>query len=122
LGNYLNELVCDNAYPLEPGIKYYMKNWPTDAEIEYLTRNYVQLANKGDNTFEWSLEADKCEQCVSAVRQTKQNMILNSYYWAVWAIMMLTEKDESDSEAFFWDFLDGRSEMHMRYIKQFGFG
>ena len=61
LGNYLNELVCDNAHPLEPGIKYYMENWPADAEIEYLTRHYVQLSEKANSEFEWSLDAGKCE-------------------------------------------------------------
>lgn len=49
-------------------------------------------------------------------------MILNSYYWAVWAIMMLSEHDETDSEAYFWDFLDGRCEMHRKFVEQFGFG
>ena len=44
-------------------------------------------------------------------------MILNSYYWATWAIMMLTDDDETDPEAYFWEFLNGRCDMHDRYIK-----
>ena len=30
LANYLNEFVCDNAYPKGTGVAYYMDNWPTD--------------------------------------------------------------------------------------------
>ena len=47
LGNYLNELICDNAHPKEPGIKYYFENWPADGEIEYLTRQYLELEENG---------------------------------------------------------------------------
>ena len=50
LGNYLNEMICDNAYAKEPGIKYYMENWPKDDEIEYLTKQYMML-EKNDSTF-----------------------------------------------------------------------
>lgn len=69
LGNYLNELVCDNAHPKPPGIKYYMENWPKDEEIEYLTSKYL-LLEKNDSQFKWTLDGS-CEECTRAVRQTK---------------------------------------------------
>lgn len=46
-------------------------------------------------------------------------MILNSYYWAVWAIMMMSQSEETDPEAYYWDFLLGRCEMQHRYVEQF---
>ena len=110
---YLNELVIDNAHPKHPGIKYYFQNWPTEGEIEYLTKQYMMLEKK-DSDFSWSLDSGLCEECVNAVRYTKQGMILNNYFWAVWAIMMLTESDETDPEAYFWEFIDERCEMHRR--------
>merc|ERR1712060_1010502 len=33
LGNYLNEWICDNAHPRDPGIHYYFDNWPAESEI-----------------------------------------------------------------------------------------
>jgi len=49
-------------------------------------------------------------------------MVLNNFYWAVWAIMMLTEQDETNTEAFNWDFADGRCDLHELCVRDFGFG
>ena len=43
LGNYCNEMICDNAYPGGTGIAYFMQNWPSDREIESLARSYWEL-------------------------------------------------------------------------------
>ena len=64
-----------------------------------------------NSTVEWSMQDSKCS---SAVEQTKQCMVLNNYYWAVWAIMMLTESDETDRKAFNWEFARGRTVMHKK--------
>ena len=66
LGNYLNELVIDNAHPKSPGIKYYFENWPGEDEIEYLTKQYLMLEKSGTE-FTWSLDSNVCEECVDAV-------------------------------------------------------
>ena len=71
LGNYLNELVIDNAHPKPPGIKYYFENRATEHDIEYLTKQYVMLEKQGDSEFTWSLDSSLCEECVNAVKQTK---------------------------------------------------
>ena len=44
-------------------------------------------------------------ECVQAVMDTKKNMILNSFYWVLWAIMMLTEEEETDPEVYYWEFI-----------------
>ena len=43
LGNYLNEMVCDNSYPYGVGIRFYWENWPSDEEIELITKHYFKL-------------------------------------------------------------------------------
>ena len=43
LANYFNEMICDNAYPKGTGVAYFMSNWPTEQEIETLTRKYWEL-------------------------------------------------------------------------------
>ena len=73
LGNYLNEVVVDNAHPKPPGVKAYFENWPTDSEIEYLTKQYVMLEKQNDESssdeqFTWSLDNTRCEECVNALR------------------------------------------------------
>lgn len=111
LGNYLNEWVCDNAHPVYPGIFYYWSNWPTDEEIETITREYWTLYTGGQRV--WSL-AEK--DCAEALEQTKASMILNNFYWAVWVILMLGEADETDPNAYHWSFLQGRIQMHHRCV------
>ena len=49
-------------------------------------------------------------------------MVLNNFYWCVWAIMMLSEDDETDVKAFNWDFIVGRCGLHERSIALFGIG
>lgn len=117
LGNYLNEWICDNAHPAHPGIFYYYSNWPTDDEIEAITREYWTLYTGGKQ--EWSL---KKKECSKALTQTKSSMILNNFYWAVWAIMMLPEEDETDPDGYTWEFISGRAKMHHMCVEQFGFG
>ena len=61
LGNYINEFICDNAYPVDPpGIHYWMENWPTESEIEALVREYFIL-EKSD---EWDLEKPECQKAL----------------------------------------------------------
>ena len=53
----------------------------------------------------WDLDNPDCS---GAVKQVKQCMVLNNFYWAVWAIMMLNDSEETDAKAFNWEFLVGR--------------
>jgi len=49
-------------------------------------------------------------------------MILNSFFWAAWSIMMLSIADESDPNAFHWDLIEGKCAMHNKAVETFGFG
>ena len=43
----MNELTLDNAYPKGTGVRYYLENWPTNEEIESITREYFLLLKQG---------------------------------------------------------------------------
>ena len=116
LGVYLNELVCDNAHPKGTGVAYYMQNWSTNEEIEYMTRKLFELHHPEHC---WSMQDSQCNQ---AVQQTKQCMVLNNYYCALWAIMMLSESDETDPSAFNWEFALGRTLMHKKCVLDWQIG
>ena len=62
------------------------------------------------------------QECREAVLDTKKCMILNNFYWGVWAIMMLADQDESDPQAFNWELCTGRCNLHLRCVEQFGIG
>ena len=49
-------------------------------------------------------------------------MILNNYYWGVWAVMMLSEDDEKDVQVFNWAFAEGRCDLHLKCVEQFNMG
>lgn len=125
LGNYANEWTCDNAHPCGTGIAYYMANWPTEPELAALTRSYYLLqkqCEKGADAIDeadWSAEDPACQ---AAILSVKKAMILNNYYWSVWAIMMLNEDDEVDAAAFNWDFFRGRCTMHRKQVEEFKIG
>ncbi len=117
IANYLNEWCCDNAYPKGSGIDYQLCNWPTEQEIVNTTRLYW-LMDQGESAV-WDLATQECAQAVDSV---KRCMILNNFYWAVWAIVMLSEADETNPKAFQWDFFEGRCQMQQLCIEKFGMG
>ena len=55
-------------------------------------------------------------ECRAAVLNTKKCMILNNYYYGVWSVMMLTEKEETDPETFHWEIGTGRSNMYLKCV------
>ena len=121
LGVYLNEMMCDNAHPKAPGIKIYEENWPSDAEIETITRLYWELneRHQGNTSASWSMGHPECQE---AVLMTKKCMLLNNFYWITWALMVMRKEEEADPEAYYWDFLSGKCKLHLRTIKQFNLG
>ena len=120
LGNYFNEMICDNAYPQGTGVAYFMSNWPTEQEIETLTRKYWELLQQKDGKdAKWDISKADCSD---AIKQVQQGMVLNNFYWAVWAVMMLSDADETDVNAFNWDFLLGRCIMHKKCVELYGIG
>ena len=61
-------------------------------------------------------------ECREAVLNTKKCMILNNFYWTVWGIMMLSDSEETNSKVFNWELCDGRCNLHLHCVKQFGIG
>lgn len=68
---------------------------------------------------DWDAERQDCKD---AVLETKRCMVLNNYYWGVWAVMMLADEDLLNVNAFNWEFFKGRCEMHKYSVEKFGFG
>ena len=105
LANYLSEFVCDNAT-----VTYYLDYFPTEAELIAITREYFLLfkqKERGDcpqSEVEglWSLESD---ECILAVAQVKQCMVLKNLFSAYWPILMLPEQEETDHQSFYWKML-----------------
>ena len=65
LGNFLNEWICDNAYPKGTGIAYFLQNWPTEQEIQEVTKCYYKLEQeKAGQSAEWSMELAVCQEAV----------------------------------------------------------
>lgn len=70
IGNYLNEMMCDNAHPQGCGVAHYLRNWPTNNEIESITRQYYLLSKKNeignnpDVPVFWSMENSECREAV----------------------------------------------------------
>ena len=62
LANYLNEFTCDNAYPEGTGVRYYLENWPSDREIENITKEYYSLVKQDQQA--WSMDNDECRDAV----------------------------------------------------------
>ena len=58
LANYLNEMCCDNAFPSGCGVVHFFDNWPTDDEIETMTRIYHGLETGDEQS--WSLDDPVC--------------------------------------------------------------
>ena len=115
LANYVNEYICDNAYPRGTGVTYWHENEATDQEVEYLVKEYFKCS-KGDKSGDeieqsWQEEKDKW------LLSTKKNLLLNNYYWGIWSLMMINEKEELDLSIFNWAFLKGRLELIEKQIK-----
>ena len=123
LANYINEFACDNAHPGYPYIGYYPDNFPSDSEMQFLVREYlkVRLETESPNQSDssaleelWSVEKDKI------MENLKKSIILNNFYWGVWAIMMLKEEEETEWDVFNWEFTRMRIDLLNIQRKRFG--
>ena len=121
LGNYLNEYSCDNAYPCGTGVTYYYENEASDEDIELIVKEYFRAQWTDEGKTGDEIEALWTQNKTSLVAQTKKCMILNSFYWGVWSIMMLQEEEETDASVFNWEFLRGRVITVKKQIDAFKF-
>ena len=58
--------------------------------------------------------------CQQAVQQVKQCMVLNCFSSAMWAVMMVSEADETNPNAFNWEFASGKVEMYKKSAQALG--
>jgi|688.fasta_scaffold1538428_1 thiamine kinase-like enzyme len=105
IANYLNEWCTDNAYPYESGVKIYLSNFPTNEEIEYISKCYQECSGSVPEDF---------------VDQIKRCMLLNNFYWAVWAFMMLKPENYLNDKTFNYCYAAIRAQMYKHACKQFG--
>ena len=110
IANYLNEYMLDNNWSAGNGIRCYVRNYATAEEREHLCKlmleRYFTTQLRGDN-FDTYWEA-KREQILKEVEAC---LILNNFYWGVWALMMLADDDIEKDDVFNYDFAQCRVDM-----------
>ena len=114
LANYFNETMLDNAYPLGNGIKCYLQNFITDKEQEFLMRRY--LSEYYDKFFKGNKDEVSRESLVEKelpklTEEVRRCLLLNNYFWAVWALRMLKKDKLEDDKVFNFDFAEARIKM-----------
>ena len=95
LANYFNETMLDNAHPVSKGIKYYLKNFIKDHEQETMLKLYLahyyrhyyknESEDKNDSNEKKYIETE----LPKFIDETRRCLLLNNYFWGVWALKML---------------------------------
>lgn len=119
MANYLNECATDNSYPGKGAHRLYMSNFPTKTEIQTLIRCYLACYHKVKKIevpFDQFFES-RIEQLEKEVHKC---MILNNFYWAVWAYMILKDKEICKEETFNYFFSAHRAQLQKHCKKEFG--
>lgn len=127
IANFFNEFTVDNAAPLGPfgsGIQYYESNFPSDPEMnilakEYLKHYYFNVENKEGNDSQF--QAWSTEKLPAFMKDVKSCLMLNSFYWCVWSIMMCQEEEECDHTIFNWEFCRMRCILFAKQREWFGY-
>ena len=116
LANYFNECVCENT-----NVKYYFSNYPTKEEREHVCTLYNQIYfeqfmdPRPTGTFEeyWSETKEKF------IADVNKCILVNSFYWSVWIMMMISDKQVYDDNTWHWKFLKGRIEEYKMQKAEF---
>ena len=99
-----------------------MKNYPLKEEREQVCKLYNQLYfdqfmdPKPTVTFEeyWAETKDKF------IADVNKCLLLNNFVWAVWAMMIMSDKQVYDDDTWHWKFLPGRIEGYRMQKAEFG--
>lgn len=115
LANYINETIVDNAHPVDNGIKYYLRNMMKDEEQEFMIKRY--LSHYFNNYFPGRKEGDDEEAFIKEeypklLEETHRCLLLNSYFWAIWALHMIKEEKLGDPTVFNFDYAQARIAMY----------
>ncbi len=113
IANYFNETMLDNAHPVGSGIKCYLQNFINQAEQDkmmtlYLDQYYSHyLEVKGGVS-----KSEYIEKNLAKLRvEVNKCLVLNNYFWGVWALRILKEEKLGDSSVFNFDFAQARVDM-----------
>ncbi len=123
IANYLNECCLENAHPKGVGIKCYLDNFPTNYECNQLIKAYlkshferIQANNPTDEKYENYLE-----RSFSNFRREVENcLLLNNFYWGVWALLLIRDNDVCDDRVFNYEFALTRVRIYKMLLQQFG--
>mmetsp|Transcript_31496 Transcript_31496/g.27872 ORF Transcript_31496/g.27872 Transcript_31496/m.27872 type:complete len:244 (+) Transcript_31496:345-1076(+) len=96
LANAFSELMLDNAAPYYPFIKLYPENCLTQQEFEDYSKQYLGLYFDNYGTPEENREDYIKRELPAYLENLYCSMIIDSYYWGVWSILMLDEKKIND--------------------------
>jgi hypothetical protein len=56
---------------------------------------------------------------VEFVKSVEKLVLVNSFYWSTWAVMMMPDENVCDDNAWQWSFLKGRNDSIVRQRKEF---
>lgn len=116
IANYLNECCIDNAYPKDVGIKFYNDNFPSESERALLIKTYLKchherlIENEGiDENYE-----DFEKRIYPKLElEVQQCCLLNHFYWSLWALMMLNDRELCKENIYHFFYVGKRIEMYI---------
>lgn len=116
LANYLNECSLDNAHPSKAGIAL-VPNDMSQAERADFLSHYLRQHYNRNPVCSWeefiSTELPVLDQ------QVKQCILLNHFFWAIWAFATLRDKDVCSEDVFNYAYVDMRVKQFKQHKAQF---
>jgi len=122
IANYLNECCLENAHPKGVGIKCYLENFPSTYECNLLMKSYLKChfekIQASSPTPKDYAQFEK-ETLPKFRREVETCCLLNNYYWGVWALVLLRDKDVCEERVFNYEFAISRVKMYKMQVKLF---
>jgi thiamine kinase-like enzyme len=118
IANYLNECCLENAHPKGVGIKVYLENFPNQYECNQLMKAYLKCYYEKKAPGE-DYDSFEKKNLPRFRREVEACLLLNNYYWGVWALAVLRDKDVCDDKVFNYEFAISRIKMYKMQVKLF---
>lgn len=116
---YINETMNDNSFPGRNGIKWYTDNIMSDYEQDLLINTYLaryfQLYMPSDQKaaeYNNNIELFLAKNFAPFKRQVLDCILLNNFFWGVWALSLLSKEDTLKPGIFNYDFAHSRCDMY----------
>ena len=115
IANYWNECVCDNQ-----SLNYYYSNFPGSDARKEMCNMYLKAAHEQSlMIIEPSFESYWEQHGEAFTKSVEKLVLVNSFYWSVWGIMMLQDEHVCDDNAWQWKFIKGRNKTFVKQRKEF---